>query len=94
MQSKTGYRDLKHPIADAPLYMRRQRHGFTTVIRDTYLTHMPLLSARLNYLSASKHTLYDMTLVCTTEGTALFPVARESAWKDINPPHQFPSHPF
>jgi hypothetical protein len=71
--------------------MRRQRHGFTTVIRDTYLTHMPLLNAGLNYLSASK--LYDMTLVCATVGTLLFPVARESAWKDINPPHQFPS-PF
>jgi hypothetical protein len=67
--------------------MRRQRHGFTTVIRDTYLTHMPLLSVALNYLSASKHALYDMTLVYTTEGTLLFPAARESATKYINPPH-------
>jgi hypothetical protein len=69
---KHGYRDLEHPITN-PFYMRQQRHRFTAVIRDTHLTHMPFVSAILNYLSASEQTLYDMALSSATKGTLCAP---------------------
>jgi hypothetical protein len=94
MKSNSSYRDLKYPIAGAPLYMRRQRRGFTTVIRDTYLTHMLLVSAVLNYLSASKQTLYDTVLNYATEGTLLFHVVGVSARGRTPMRQTIPQSPF
>jgi hypothetical protein len=70
--SEHSYTFSEHPVTN-PFYIRQQRHGFTALIRDTHLTHMPLVSAILNYLSASKQTLYDMALSSVPKGTLCAP---------------------
>jgi hypothetical protein len=89
---KHGYRDLEYPITN-PFYIREQRHGFTAVIRDTHLTHMPLVSAILNYLSASDQTLYDMALSSVTKETLCGPPYGTARLEGRQPPKPCHSQP-